>query len=318
MSGGSRMRFFAVVTVTALAGAFNLFGALNAHAEDAAVSGVNGKIGVEGGAYDGTGPFLTLGSVTVPLGERLGLQLDGSLGAIDDKVMWGGGAHLFTRDPSRYLFGLYVSDHQWNDINIWRAAAESEIYLGKFSLETLAGVENVDVPDVVDGLAVANEDDQHFFAHADIAFYPVDDLRLYGGYRFIAEESFGSAGAEYLFNGVGVPVSMYVDGRLGDEDHDQIMGGVRVYLGEDLGKSLIQRHRTEDPENYTPIFPRITVLPPTPPQPAPQSPAPPPAPPPPVCLANAESCDEGSSSCCSGLFCIHTGAGSTGYQCVPD
>ena len=111
-----------------------------ASADGPAVSGPNGKFSVEGGKYDNESSFLGLGSYTMPLGHSFGLQVDGALGHIDEKIMGGAGLHLFARDPSKYLFGLYGSYHEWNDINIWRTAAEYEFYLNRFSLSGLAGL----------------------------------------------------------------------------------------------------------------------------------------------------------------------------------
>ncbi len=48
------------------------------------------------------------------------------------------------RDPSKYLLGVYGSFHTWNDIAIWRAAGEAELYHGASPLTGLAGVEGID------------------------------------------------------------------------------------------------------------------------------------------------------------------------------
>lgn len=135
-----------------------------------AVSGPNGKFSVEGAQYDDEGSFLALGSYSIPLGYSFGLQADGAVGTIDDEVMGGGGVHLFTRDPSKYLLGDYASYHTWDSIDIWRTAAEFEFYLSRVSLTGLAGYESVDVPATSNGLLVFNKDDNHFFGRADLAY----------------------------------------------------------------------------------------------------------------------------------------------------
>ena len=178
-------------------------------ADGPAVSGPNGKFSVEGVKYDDDQSILALGSYTIPLGHSFGLQVDGAVGRIDKDMLGGGGAHLFTRDPSKYLFGVYGSFHQWNGITIWRSAAEAELYVNRFSLSGLAGFEGVDVPTFSDGLQVLNTDDDHFFGHVDLAYYPIDDLKIYGGYRFINETSLGAAGAEYLLRDHGSPISLF-------------------------------------------------------------------------------------------------------------
>lgn len=222
-----------------------------------AVSGPNGKFSVEGGKYDDEASVLGLGSYTMPLSPSIGVQFDGAIGSIDEEFFGGGGLHLFTRDPESYLLGFFGSYHDWNDISIWRAAAEFEFYLDRFSITGLAGAEGVDVPTTKDGLLVLNKDDEHFFGYFEGAYYPLDDLKLSAGYRYENETSLGAASAEYLLRSTGSPISLFARGRFGDDDHTQITGGVKVYLGADNNKSLISRHRTEDPQNHTPVFPDI-------------------------------------------------------------
>ena len=224
-----------------------------------AVTQPNGKISVEGGAYDDKSAGLALGSFSVPLGYAFGLQADGAIGTIDDETMGGGGLHLFTRDPSSYLFGAYGSYHTWDSIDIWRAAAEGELYFGPVSISGIAGYESVDVPSLRSGLIVLTPDDEHFFAHADLSYYLTEDFKISGGYRYLNESSFAAASAEYLLRGSDVPLSLFAKGDFGDDDYTRITGGVKVYLGDDPGKSLLSRHRTADPENYTPVFPAVRV-----------------------------------------------------------
>ena len=99
--------------------------------------------------------------------------------------------------------------------------------------------------------------DFHFFGQLDLAYYPMADLRLYGGYRYVNETSLAGAGIEYLFREV-APISVFAKADFGDQQYNRITGGLRIYLNGD--KSLIDRHRTEDPENYTPMFPRLVDM----------------------------------------------------------
>ena len=231
----------------------------SAFAEGPAVSGPNGKFSIEGGAFDGDSSFLALGSYSIPLAPSIGFQVDGAVGSIDGEIMGGGGAHLFTRDPSQYLFGVYGSFHTWDSIDIWRLAIEAELYLGRFSLSGIAGFEGVDVPNTSGGFVVLTQDDEHAFAHIDLAYYPTDNFKISGGYRYLNEVSFASAGAEYLFDAGDVPMSLFARGDFGDDDYTSVTGGLKIYLGSDRKKSLIQRHRTDDPENYTPVFPKLVT-----------------------------------------------------------
>lgn len=222
-----------------------------------AVSDPNAKLSVEGGQYDGDQSVLALGSYTLPLGHSFGLQADGALGRIEHDAMGGGGLHLFTRDPSSYLLGAYGSYHNWNEVSIWRAAVEMQLYMHRFSLDGLAGYESINFPTTSDGFAVLNTNEGSVFGQVDLAYYPIDDLRIYGGYRYVAETSLGAAGIEYLMRAFDSPVSMFAKADFGDDEFNRITGGLKFYLGPNPQKSLIQRHRTEDPPNYTPKFPAL-------------------------------------------------------------
>jgi hypothetical protein len=221
----------------------------------------NAKVSLEGGQYDDDGAALALGSYTIPLGHSFGLQADGALGNIADNMMGGGGVHLFTRDPSTYLLGVYGSYHTWDSIDIWRLAGEFQLYLDRYSLDGLAGYEGVRLPATNGALVLLDPNDDHFFGQVDLSFYPVPDLRLYGGYRYVNETSLAGAGIEYLMRGV-APVSAFAKADFGDQQYNRITAGLRIYLNGD--KSLIDRHRTEDPENYTPMFPRLDMAASTP------------------------------------------------------
>jgi hypothetical protein len=224
-----------------------------------AVSGPNGKFSVEGGGSADDGEGVATGSFAMPLAPWLGLQTDGAVGSFDDEILGGGALHLFTRDPSSYLLGIYGSYHTWNSINIWRAALEGELYLGRITIEGLGGYESLDADELVDGPIVLTFDDNHIFGQADAAYYITDDFKVYAGYRYINETNFGAAGAEYLIRGFEVPLSLFARGDFGNEDFDSITGGLRVYLSDDPQRSLIDRHRRDDPKVYAPTFPTLAV-----------------------------------------------------------
>src|SRR6185437_14476155 len=144
-----------------------------------AVSGPNGKLSVEGGSSADEGEGVATGSFALPLGHAFGAQADAAVGSFDDEILGGGALHLFTRDPSRYLLGLYGSYHTWNSMNVWRAALEGELYIGQVTLEAIAGYESFDAPNFIDGSPVLTLDDDHLFGQADAAYYITDDFKVY-------------------------------------------------------------------------------------------------------------------------------------------
>ena len=244
----ARFRLPRTVAVALVAGAITLPLAVQAgEASGPAVSGPNGKISIEGGQYDSKGSFIGLGSYTIPLGTNYGLQFDGALGTVDNTFLGGGGIHMFYRDPSAYLLGIYGSYHTWNSIDIWRVAVEAELYSGRFSLTSLSGIEGVN----------NSGSNDHFFGQYSLSYYPTDNFKLSGGFDYLNQTGMGTAGVEYLMHhGLGTPVSLFAKARFGASGYQQFTAGVRVPFGADPSASLIARNRTADPDNYTPVFPR--------------------------------------------------------------
>lgn len=203
-----------------------------------AVSALNGKIAIAGGVVGEDGAYLIDGSVSIPVTTELGVQLDALIGTVDGDGVGGGAAHFFWRDPEVALAGIYVSglaSTAGGNYQLGNVGAEGALYLGQFAVEGLVGVQFSDVRSTeVAGSAV-------------LAFYPVDDLRLYAGYRHWFGRNEGAFGAEWQLPGQSdgsMAFALYVDGRV-REDDSAVLVGVRVYLGED--KSLIRRHREDDP-----------------------------------------------------------------------
>jgi hypothetical protein len=208
-----------------------------------AVSGLNGKFNIKGGlandgSNSGSGAFGANGSLSMPLGCDFGLQLDaGYLHELGDTT-FGGVGHFFTRDPNSYLIGMTGGYFQGSDSSVWAAGPEVELYSGQFSFEAWAGMAKVEV----NGLGDSNKG----FAFADAAFYATDDLRLSIGASILGESKFLNAGIEYQ---VSDPVSISLGGKIGDDDYVAVNAGLTLYFGETGNKTLIRRHREDDPRN---------------------------------------------------------------------
>jgi hypothetical protein len=148
-----------------------------------AVDGINGKIAGYGGGENGsTGLYGAIGSLSVPLAQQWGLQVDGELESDRGIGLYRGAAHLFWRDPSIGLLGAYVSYLHDNGTenavlghisdNTARFAAEGEYYLSRWTVKGLAGVETVSINSNVVPLSVPNR----FFDHASIGYYVTDNF----------------------------------------------------------------------------------------------------------------------------------------------
>jgi hypothetical protein len=211
-----------------------------------AVSGVNGKISLEGGALDEEGFAGFKGSLSLPVGEQFGLQLDGSVGVLDEEFAGGAGGHLFWRDPSMALLGVYGSYTAIEalDGHIARLGVEGEYYWNQITIKGVIGAEFIDIDAPID------YDETNLFAFSDISYYANDNLELSVGHRYTGEKHALALGAEYQLDQqlFASGVSLFAEGRIGEDNYQGAWGGVRMYLGDN--KSLIRRHREDDPTDW--------------------------------------------------------------------
>ena len=243
-----------------------------------AVDGVNAKLEAFGGlsqrlSQDPMAPFFTrnqwrpaagvLGSVTFPMGHSFGLQIDGMAATSGNAFNGALGAHAFWRDPAKGLVGVYGSGSyigRSGGLVVGRIGPEAEIYLGRVTIQGVAGVEFGSNKGATWGFPLftpgatfltlnQNAIKTRFFDVATIAFYPVDDLRLSIGQRYIFGKLAATAGAEYLVTRGATAVSVFAEGRLGQRGSSAALAGLKVYFGQ-KDKSLIRRHREDDPINY--------------------------------------------------------------------
>jgi hypothetical protein len=202
-----------------------------------AVSGPNGKLAGFGGLFDDDGRGGVSGSYTVPLGHAFGFQADGMAASYGGDFAGGVAGHLFTRDPDSYLFGIQAMYQGVGSNDVMRIGPELELYLGQFSVEFTGGYEDSD----------SNGDE--FFASGDLAFYVQDNFRINAGYRRTISFDMFQFGAEWM-PGVNLgfgPASLYAKAQVGDGNYESFWAGIRFYFG-DPDKSLIRRHREDDPE----------------------------------------------------------------------
>lgn len=236
-----------------------------------AVSAPNGKIAVYGGSDDDDGLVYGSAAYSMPLGHSFGLQVDGLVGHsgnIDETVLQGA-AHLFWRDPGKGLLGLYGSALNADSAEMYRIGGEGHLYLNRITLEGLAGWDE------------ASSDDGVFLS-GTVSYYMNDNTRLFGGARH-------SDWRDGTIQGVGTvgfvglehqtrwgddrrAYSIFGEARFGEDDHTAAWGGIRIYFGQN--KSLMRRHREDDPGTQTPDLEEIVVqapvvTPPPPPQPPP-------------------------------------------------
>jgi len=211
-----------------------------------AVSQVNGKISADAGQTRDAGRkgrknksrkgglFQGAASLSIPLNCSYGFQLDAAVGSLDGKSTGGAAAHAFTRNPDSYLLGAYGEYSAVGNNDIWRAGAEAEYYLNNITLSGLVGYEN------------SNRTSGDVFAAVDAALYATENFRITAGYRRFLDIDAAAFGAEYQFTGSAA--SVFVSGQVGDKKHRTVLAGLRFYFGG-TDKSLIRRHREDDPFN---------------------------------------------------------------------
>lgn len=210
-----------------------------------AVSAINGKIEGAGGyaeKEDEKGDFAweAGGSLSFPLGCLFGFQADIGVSDKIDNTQYGAIGHLFIRDPETYLFGVTGGAIDGDDATLYAVGPEAEFYLGNLSLEAWGGYLNID-PEEGDGKDTG-------FVIGDAAYYLTDDFRVSVGGKIVDNYEALRAGFEYQFGGM--PLALYSKAEYGDNEFFSILGGLKFYFGGE-DKSLIRRHREDDPRNRT-------------------------------------------------------------------
>jgi hypothetical protein len=210
-----------------------------------AVSAINGKVQFGGGIADYKGStsdelLYGAGSLSVPLGDMFGLQADFAAQDMFGETAVGGNVHLFTRDPGSHLFGVIAGYADAGKANTYWAGGEAEFYHNNLSLELAAGYLNIDPK--------FGSSKDKMFAFADVAFYPVENVRLAIGGSSVANFETGHATMEYLLDAM--PVSLNLKAEVGEDKFAAVTAGMSFYFGgDDSSKSLMGRHREDDPKN---------------------------------------------------------------------
>jgi hypothetical protein len=205
-----------------------------------AVSAPNGKVEIGGGWADiddlGDDEVFRGGAAfSMPVGDMFGIQAD--LTALDayGETAVGGAGHFFTRDPNSYLLGAYGGYVDAGSANIWYVGPEAELYLDNISIEAIGGF-----------MDISGASGTDFYALGNVALYATDNLRLSVGASTVAGFESANAGLEWFMGDTGLPLSLTVNGQLGEDGYTSVLAGLSLYFGGE-DKSLIRRHREDDP-----------------------------------------------------------------------
>lgn len=229
-----------------------------ARAEGPAVSELNGKVSVEGGATGQSGQSSAIGTLqgglTAPLGHSFGVELDGILSDSHGSFSQTGVLQLFWRDPTLALLGPIGAFSNNNGRTLGFAGAQGELYAPNFTAAVVGGyigTNNIQAPAQNGG-----------FFGGSITLYATPDLALSIGGGGALGLAMGVARAEYLLPDIGVGgrrnIALFVDASAGDRQSYSATAGVRFYFGPE--KTLIRRQREDDPFLATRIVSTLAII----------------------------------------------------------
>jgi hypothetical protein len=229
----------------------------------AAVDGLNAKIDGFAGSLANHAFYGSRASLSFPLGSTLGVQIDGAGGSLNNRDFGTIGGHLFARNPLTGLIGAYISYTNWNEfggVDATLAAAEGELYWGRWTLQGIMGAEfggatsqittlTTTVPAAITTTTFVQSYDvpTRFFDQVNLKYYLTENWDAYVGHRYLGDKNAFAVGSELALPlGGGVMASAFVEGRIGTEDFEGVWAGLRFYFGG-KDKPLIRRHREDDP-----------------------------------------------------------------------
>lgn len=219
-----------------------------------AVDGINGKLGGYGGSFGNKTYYEAEGALAVPLGCEFGAQIDLNGGSFDGRFIGTVAGHMFWRNPAQGLLGAYGDFTKWDEFGGVRAGhvgPEAEGYFGRWTVQGVAGGEFGNSASGTVGTVVQTFNVKtRFFDEANLAYYPVDNLELYVGHRYLGGKNAAAFGGEWgIPMSHGVMAALFAEARVGEKSDHGAWGGVRFYFGQ-KDKSLIRRHREDDPTNW--------------------------------------------------------------------
>ena len=190
----------------------------------------------------------------MPLGCEFGAQIDLNGGSFDGRFIGTVAGHLFWRNPaqgcsapmatspngtSSAAFAPGTSGRRLNSISdggrcrAW-PASNSAIALPAPSARS----------------SRPSTCRTRFFDQVNLAYYPIDNLQLYVGHRYLGGKNAAAFGGEWgIPMSHGVMAALFAEGRVGEDSYHGSWGGVRFYFGQ-KDKTLIRRHREDDPTNW--------------------------------------------------------------------
>lgn len=205
-----------------------------------AVDGINAKVSAVTGVIGGYANHMFIASVAtgIPYFSQFGAQVDLGIGNYrQDYNSAAAGLHLFWRDPSIGMLGIYGDWGYVNPEHLGRLGTEMSWYNGAWSVDVFAGVQL--------GQHVLTE----FVDEVDLSYYFTDNFRASIGHRLISRGHVGNIGFEFMPALGGMKGwSVYGEAEAGEDEYYGAWVGVRYAFGSSSASTLIERDRYADPK----------------------------------------------------------------------
>ncbi len=195
------------------------------------VEETNAQLSLFGGGDENGGIYGGAPSLTIPLGDNGGLQLDGIAGVVADDVGFAGGAaQLFYRDPQKFMVGIVGAGYYVDSYAQYTVAGISEYYLDNITLEATLGYTTGKVlPDQA-------------YGRVGLSIYTNPNLRLGGGVSYSETNKLGGdIQIEALLTDI-PGMALFATGAF-DNAGATGYGGVRFYFNS--GTNLLTDDRTK-------------------------------------------------------------------------
>lgn len=204
-----------------------------------AVDGINFKVSALTGVIGGYANHMFIASVAtpVPYFSQFGAQLDLGIGNYrSDYISAAAGLHIFWRDPSIGMIGIYGDWGYVNPEHAGRVGAELAFYNGPWTLDVFVGPQF----------------GQHVFTkvvdEVDLSYYFNENLKGSIGHRLTSRGHVANVGFEYMPTlGTANGWSIYGEAEGGEDDYYGAWLGLRYSFGASSASSLMERDRQADP-----------------------------------------------------------------------
>lgn len=219
-----------------------------------AVADTSFALGLFGGGDENGAMFGAMPSFTAPLGDQVGIQVDGAAGVVaKNKGFVSAGGQLFFRDPQSYLFGVAVGGYHVDSVSRYSISAVAEAYMDDVTLEGQAGY-------------LFGDGKKSAFGRVGASVYATPNLRFGAGVRYDRLTKLGGdVQVEAMLEDV-PGMALFGVGAF-DEKGATGIGGVRFYFSDALsgrgkqagGLTLQQIQRTMVARNYFMLDPVSTL-----------------------------------------------------------